>query len=357
MKDQKLIYAMKNIDDDLISEAMKRRSADTEQKGEEAVNVSVVRKRRGQVWKYSVVAAALLGVMGVSLFVINNMNGVPDSFSSSENVAGTDEVTVETQEGAVSSTEPNVTETAITQVTPIKVVDIQDPNSFYASFFKVICVDSLPTVSNPTLKEECFTEMSTEELFKYYGLDFMLPKLISSDVYHEVRDENTVHGIYTLPDGSVEDINTFHYVSENTDGRIPGFYFECCSEFTITVGKETKFGKEFNFKSEPFTHNRICYNEEDDAFFVVYDVKGVCSVMVSAKTDYTVYSDKMNYLSEFLELNDGISPFSKLFRQTLFNLFTTRIELTSEELLGQEPYESGLHFREIDEVTGEERIN
>lgn len=51
MKDEKLKYIMRNIDDDLICEAMKRRTADTETEAEEIRAVYVTERKKGQAWK------------------------------------------------------------------------------------------------------------------------------------------------------------------------------------------------------------------------------------------------------------------------------------------------------------------
>lgn len=360
MKKEKLIKSIKNIDDDLICEAMNRRSEETppiEEKAE-IISVSGGKRRSGQLWKYPVTAAALLGVIGGAVFVANNINTVQESMDySGETRTQTGEETVKTEESTVNNTEGAVTEAIVTQVKPTKNVDIH----LWAAFsnevgFNVLCVDSLPKIPKPTLNKECFSEMSTEELFEYYGLEFLLPKL-KNERYSEINDKNVIHGIYTSSDGKIEDINTFVF---KNNGEICSDFIDGWNKLTVTIGKSTQFGQEYNYGYTSFRHDKICYYEDNDTFFVVYNVKG-CSVMISGKSDEIMhFSDSYKYsVEDFLKINEGISPSSQAFNWDLFRLFTTTIELMSEEEIEKELniYNEKVSdwYKEIDEITGEIR--
>lgn len=336
MKEQKIIFAVDKIDDDLISEAAEYRPEEIRaEEVSEGVMYSVPAEGRKTrwLWRYPVTAAAALAIAVGALFVINNINRVHDSLTTYENAAGTSEATAETQEGVVSDVESNVTEAAITQVTPIKELGIRDYWNPYYTKFKVLYVDSLPKISNPALNEEYFTEMSTEELFEYYGLDSLLPKLINDD-YEEVRDENTLHGIYTLPDGSVEDVNTFVFVSTR-DMPYFNMIIDGWNRLVITVGKESKIGQEYvSFgQNEGYIPSEIYYDEGNDTFFAFCNVDDSCRFMVSGTSDDIMFfnEDKdaaifnneiVDYrYYEFLENNDGITPSSQAFWKAAQMLF------------------------------------
>lgn len=347
MKKEKLIKSIKNIDDDLICEAMNRRSEETppiEEKAE-IISVSGGKRRSGQLWKYPVTAAALLGVIGGAVFVANNINTVQESMDySGETRTQTGEETVKTEESSVNNTEGAVTEEIVNQATPIKVVDIFESNYLYTPRYKVFCTDSLPTVPSTTLGKECFNEMSTEELFKYYGLEFMLPVLIDDKRgYGEIVDESIPHGIYTSDDGKIEDINTFVFASK--EEYVDSYFFP--NKLTVTVGKCTKFGQEYDYGHESFNFDKMCYNEENDTFFAVYNIRGSCTVMISGKSDDIMKFTENDYVEKrFLNDNDGISPSSFTMLQGLFNLFLT--EVWDENRMTNE--------KDIDEITGAEKV-
>lgn len=348
MKDQKLIYAMRGIDDDLICEAMKRRSIGVEQDGENAETVYVSGRRTRRLWKYPVTAAAVLAVAGGALFVITYNGGISDNFGvdTSEETVGSAE---ETSGGGEITT--NSTDTDVTQIAPIKTVDITGLDC------RVLCVPSLPDIPNPVFGEECFNEMSTEELFEYYGLEFMLPKLIKYN-QREFIDEKTKHGIYTSPDGTVDDINTFIFCKEEWYGFSDALYE--WEKLTITIGKSTKLGQEYAYEHNTFWVRDICYNKESDTFFVVFNVKGGSTVMLSGTSDELGrYTEKFDpCLKRFSEANDGISMTGMALLQTAFDLFQTDTQLTDhdEQLLkewGINPEECRPWGKVIDEITGD----
>lgn len=353
MKDQKLIYAMRDIDDDLICEAMKRRSIGVEQDGEEAETVYVSWGRTRRLWKYPVTAAAVLAVAGGALFVITYNGGISDNFGVA---AGGETVGRAEETSGVGEITTESTDTAVSQIAPIKTIDIHDFDLATAkgdekTSFQVLCVPSLPTIPNSTLGEECFNEMSTEELFEYYGLEFMLPKLISS--YHfEVSDENIKHGIYISSDGTVDDINTFVFGSEE------GMFTDVESEWdklTVTIGKSSKFGQEYAYEHESFMFDKICYNQETDTFFVIYNVKGNCTVMLSGTTDELgTFSDLYDiYVKNFSELNEGVSPSVNSIYQYANSLFVSNIGFIENQ---KKCIEEGAELpwgKKTDEVTGD----
>lgn len=290
MKDQKLIYAMKDIDDGLICEAMKRRSTDVKQEGEEAETVYVSAKRKGQFWRYPVTAAAALAIAVGVLFVISNNGGIPDNLSTATGEE-TIETVSETDSGEVSEadetdtsaeeTQPVISE-AVEPIVPLKVV--HTVGSSY-DFPTGIYVDSYPEIPQPDFGQEYFTKMSTKELLEYYGFFNNFEYYLDDNQMIEIIDENTPHGIYTLPDGSVYDINTFTFeLTKKTEYS--------AHKFTVTAGKKTKFGQEYceyykkmieegykRFFYAPL--GTSFYNEEKDTLFTVFNYYGV-AVMFSA---------------------------------------------------------------------------
>lgn len=274
MKDQKLIYAMKDIDDDLICEAVKRRSTDVRQEGEEAETVYVSAKRRGQFWRYPVTAAAALAVAVGVMFVINNNGGIPNNMSAATGEE-TIETVAETDNGEASMTADTDTSSEemqppISEV-PAPVVPLKVVGSF--NDYAVIYVDSYLEIPQNDFGKEYFTEMSTEELLEYYGFFNNIADLIANDEIVEITDENVPHGIYTLPDGSIYDINVFTFEFKNNDMSKP-------HRFNLTVGKETKFGQEYcaYYEEEgilPGGQYTAFYNEEKDTLFSVHNYDGV----------------------------------------------------------------------------------
>lgn len=358
MREDKLFKAVRNVDDDLICEMMEY---STERKDEGDVSEGVMYSvpeggRTRRLWRYPV-TAAVLAVAGGALFVIGYNGGIADKLSAvtgeetgvtAEESDNGEAFTVDNTDTTCEETQPVVTEA----VKPLKIVNMDiESGGMYSQDkdFQVFCFDSIPAPEND-LDDGQFKEMTIEELFKYYGLDFMLPKLIDNEKYYEIVDKNNVHGIYISPDGKVNDINSFYLIhNENWEpqGTQDSHTYMGFDELTITVGKETKFGDEYNFSSDPFTHNKICYNTGDGSFFVVYDVKGECSVMISAKVSYYVDEASAGVVEKYIERNDGIPPSVEIFRFSLFNLFTTKVYIGEDEW----------SYKEIDEVTGETRVH
>lgn len=331
MKEQKLFKAVSFIDEELISEAadyMPPKNINKESGGE-AVYATVVRVKgaRRQMWKYPVTAAALLAVAGGAMFIADYKDEIAgeikddltltanDSEAQSEdNFVSSNESEMPSEESSVSITEVTDVEEKPVRVTPIKTVPIyfqfwENSDGEIEKRFNwcdVACTDSFPTVPTCSLGKECFEEMNTEELFKYYGLEFMLPSLSRYD--GELIDENSPHGIYTSPDGIVYDINTFVFSKKNEPhkGSIRNL-----GTITITAGKNVQFGQEYDSGHHSINDQYIFwYDESSDTFFAVYNnINGDCSIMISAKAD-DLYLERegWGYKEVYGEVNGGISP-------------------------------------------------
>ena len=283
MKEEKLFDMVKNIDDDLICEMLDY-SPETDDSVCEGVLYSVpegAKKRR--FWRYPVTAAALLSAMAAVLFIINSDGVIPDNTDVNTNSEQT-EITVDTNNTEASAdteasgkTEPIVTEAPV-RIIPDKVVFVEGTN--------VLFTNQYPEIPVPDLSEAQFTEMSTYELCKYYGLD----KIASGTEtgYHsssgevisyftEVSEEKTSHGIYTFPDGSSFDINQFTFeILEGMSDR--------AKRFTVTVGKNSVFGQEYDPRPDFKVGQTVYYNEEKETFFMVYEKYGSC-IMISGELD------------------------------------------------------------------------
>ena len=339
MKEQTLFKIAKYIDDELISEAAEYMPSQNIQKQDdrETVYISAVRTKGGkrQIWKYSAAAAVLLTVAGGTLFITEYKNEITGeikgdlTLTSNESETQSEDDTTSVSESeqlreesltSESEVEPPSEESPVNntdveekpeRITPIRTVEFKYPDITQSSEDKfegtrtglnAEVIDSMPSIPTCSLGKEYFKEMSTEELFKYYGLEYMLPFLNQYD--HEIVDENSPHGIYTSEDGSVYDINTFVFVgSEPQEFQLAAIK----GKITITVGKKVKFGQEYFSKrhshSDPYD---IWFDEESDSFFAVYNIKGDCSVMISAKTDDIYYKgDLYDKISK--EINEGIS--------------------------------------------------
>ena len=223
----------------------------------------------------------------------------------------------------------------VTQVKPTKAIDVHSYDTDKQegddeTLFQVLCVPSLPTVPENNLGEECFEEMSTEELFKYYGLEYILEDL--KKYHYEEADENTKHGIFTSPDGAVYDINTFvFHINESyvSDGLLDEW-----ERLTVTVGKNTSFGREYAYEHKSFDFDKVCYNEESDTYFMVYDnVDGSCTVMLSVTVDElgAGFDNYEEYLKGFAELNGGVSPYAHSICQYAFRWFADHDGLRNDE--------------------------
>ncbi len=285
MKKEKLIKSIKNIDDDLICEAMNRRSEETppiEEKAE-IISVSGGKRRSGQLWKYPVTAAALLGVIGGAVFVANNRGAIDNidatvSGEPSESIADT--VNPEISEN-VSKTVEEAISTIVTKE-PKHIVPIKTKELITAGC--IFYVESFPDIPKTPFGKECFTEMSSDELFKYYGIEDVIDNLVSymshnnkahGRDYLEVIDNNP-YGIYTSPDGDTFDVNSFHFSNPNFGQN----------DLTITVGKKIKFGQEYYIERIPegqkyHLWSLFYYNKDKDILFAVYEYNG-CSVMITS---------------------------------------------------------------------------
>lgn len=318
MKDERLIYIMRNIDDDLICEAMKRRTADTETEAEEIRAVYVTGRKKGQTWKNAAAAVIMLAVAGGAIFVVSSNGGIQGQLPAATDETGgqtkTTDARTEEKTDAVVSSEPA---REVKEVVPLKVISLNGWENFDA-YQSVHYVDSYPYIPQMENMQEYFTEMTTEELIEYYncfsddmykyyndssdgtGENLGLPGLddikeypydnalkhwLDTNQVVEVIDENTCHGIYNLPDGSVYDINTFTF--ELTEASNVS-----ANRFTVTIGKKTKFGKEyFDYYGKVRDDGipkaggrRFFYNEDKDMFFALTDYLGVI-YMFSGTTD------------------------------------------------------------------------
>lgn len=140
----------------------------------------------------------------------------------------------------------------------------------------ILYTNKYPTIPEPDLSEAYFTEMSTSELCEYYGLLNIPYETERGDLIEETN-ENTSHGIYTLSNGGTYDINTFTFkvpYDTNMHGK----------KFTVTVGKNTSFGKEYNQEPILEVGKTVYYNEEDKTFFAVIEKYG-SYIMISGMVD------------------------------------------------------------------------
>lgn len=140
----------------------------------------------------------------------------------------------------------------------------------------VLYTDLYPKIPQPDLSEAQFTEMSAFELCEYYGLG-NIQYGMATEFIIEVKDKDTSHGIYTLPDGSTYDINTFTFETPDDD-------WVYGKKFTVTVGRSSTFGKEYNQEPEFDVYKTVYYNEEDNTFFTVIEKYGSC-IMISGKAE------------------------------------------------------------------------
>lgn len=298
MRENKLFKAVKGVDDDLICEMLEYRpKARAEIKGDEYEGELIiipegVKARQMWKWKYPITAAAALAIAGGALFVINHNGGFLENTGGAAG-GETAQTVVETDNGEASTagdtdtvgegTEPAVSE-AVKPIMPLKVEQDVDYDEMY-DFPTVIYVDSYPEIPKPEFDEKYFKEMTTKEIFEYYDFYNKFEYLMDVNFMVEVIDENTRHGIYTLPDGSVYDINTFTFeVTEKDD--------DYAHRFTATIGKKTRFGQEYYefYKNRGMLsglpNRSIFYNEEMDTMFSVFRAMGM-SIMFSSTPEET----------------------------------------------------------------------
>lgn len=315
MKKEKLIKSIKNIDDDLICEAMNRRSEETppiEEKAE-IISVSGGKKRSGQLWKYPVTAAALLGVIGGAVFVANN-RGVIDNIDTtvsgepSESIADT--VNPEISENVSKTVEETISTIVSKEPDPIVPKKITG-QSFYRGLF----IDSYPEIQKPDINKEYFKEMNTKELLEYYGIQTNIIKLIENKEMIEVSDEDTMHGIYTFPDGSIYDVNTFTF-----EMTYDSMYH--AKRFTFTIGKESTFGQAYYkcydeaLKNPQIKGSYIAfYNDDNDIFYSIRNVNGI-TYMFSGTVDEISGVDCMTDL----HMKESYKKYDKDFRNSCEDL-------------------------------------
>lgn len=303
MKEPKLFKMAKYIDEELISEAAEYMPSQNTQKQDEgeAVYISAVRTKGGhrqQIWKYSAAAAVLLAAAGVTVFVFNYGGGLGNTFdfpyqlnSSGEQTAPADETSKTELITEISDTEKPAEE--VKTMTPLKIECLPGVNDYRNFNFPVVVyVDSDPEIPYKSLDDEYFTEMTTEELIDYYDCYryLTLKDQIESGHLIEVTDENTRHGIYNLPDGSIYDLNTFTFeLAENTT--------QAANRFTVTIGKWTRFGQEYIDFFREHTNGELSinggkatlYNEETNSLFYIARILGV-SFMFSGTVDEITHS-------------------------------------------------------------------
>lgn len=325
MKKEKLIKSIKNIDDDLICEAMNRRSEETppiEEKAE-IISVSGGKRRSGQLWKYPVTAAALLGVIGGAVFVANN-RGVIDNIDAtvsgepSESIADT--VNPEISENVSKTVDEAISTIVSKEPDPIVPIKINGGGHGIGIF-----VDSYPEIPEPDFDKEFFCEMSLEDLLEYYGIYNNILELIKNNEIIEITDKSVLHGIYTFPDGNIYDINTFTF-KLTQHSMIAG------NQFTLTIGKKSTFGHEYyKYYKEagilPGGEYTAFYNEKKEILFSVHNIEGV-TFMLSGTVDeiadidgidnpdekeWYIQHDKKNR-----ELCDGLPAATDLFVQARF---------------------------------------
>ena len=300
MKEEKLFDIVSSVDYDLICEALEC-SSNTEKKGEEYVGAlySVpVRPKKMYYWQYPVTAAALIIVLVGMLFIFNTNTTLPyneeKTGGEQESTANTDNMEISASTETSEESHPSIGETT-THIVPDKVVKVGTVNVMYTN--------SYPEFIEPTAGEATFTEMSTSELMEYYEIDNILYGIEQGDLI-EVVNENTSHGIYTFPDGSIYDINSFTFITSYDD-----LYYG--KKFTVTVGRASTFGHEYDMEPDPVWRTTPnYYNEEKETFFGVYEKYGSC-IMISGKvnelTDYDDVELKETYYNyNYTDVDDEL---------------------------------------------------
>ena len=184
--------------------------------------------------------------------------------------------------------------TQMTHIVPDKVVRIGTLDVMYT--------DTYPEFTAPSAGEAAFTEMGTVELMEYYGMENMVKEILEEN-FIEINDENTAHGIYTYPDGSVYDINVFTFKT-SYDSLITG------KKFTLTLGRETIFGREYSDEPNVWGTTPKYYNENRDTFFVIHELFGTC-IMISGEVDgLTDYDDsemkELYYYYNYSDVDDEL---------------------------------------------------
>ena len=296
MKEEKLFKIMKNVDDDLICEMIdyppRKRETEDWQK---PIYSACKNEGRKAAWRYSVTAAALLLVMGAAVFIVNIGGRIP-----TDTVRNTGGEAIVGTIGEISDTdraEETIVSEALQPVIPKKVISLS-----YAK--DIVYTDLYPEIPRADFDEKYFIEMTSEELYDYYGFK-SAKRLIKEGRLTEIRKDDSRRGIYKLPDGSVYDINTFTYENKEEEDDI----YTYGKRFTVTLSKETVFGESFdcdNAECENRTGKyAYFYNESTRTFFLRknYEDFGFC-ILVSGNTD---------------ELSDFDSPKAKEYACEFYN--------------------------------------
>lgn len=160
--------------------------------------------------------------------------------------------------------------------------------------FNVLFTDTYPEFTAPAAGEAQFTKMSTLELMEYYGM-LNMAEGIREGTFIEITEGNASHGIYTYPDGTVYDINTFTFKTAKDT-------VDFGKKFTVTAGRATVFGREYDQNTYPILLSPKYYNEEMDTFFVVREVYGSC-IMVSGKPEELKDFDNVRMEEKFHDLH------------------------------------------------------
>lgn len=186
------LYALGNIGDDLVVEAVEVYSLPK-------VETSTSRR----CFRSAIAVAAACFVVVFMMIVINRMNiDLPID----------ETLTTDSQEnGNYHSSDKSMT---------IKINELKD----------------VPTLSYmlPMRGEDNFKPMNEKDLFAYYGIYLDMSKIVPSGMVENLLNDLYAHGIYTYPDGTVDDQNVFYYQSENDaaqtisvsikKGNIPCFF-------------------------------------------------------------------------------------------------------------------------------------
>lgn len=330
MRENKLFKAVKGVDDDLICEMLEYRpKARAEIKGDEYEGELIiipegVKARQMWKWKYPITAAAALAIAGGALFVINHNGGFLENTGGAAG-GETVQTVVETDNGEASTagdtdtvgeeTEPAVSE-AVQTIVPLKKVNV--------GVSEILYTDLYPEYPKPNFDEEYFKEMSTFELLEYYGLEGLILEIKNGTVT-EVTDGKLSHGIYTLPGGTVYDINTFTFETRD--------FYQYGKKFTVTIGKESIFGQEYKWQVDQGSYT--FYNEEQKTFFRVINKFG-SNFLVTGKVDELSNFDDKKTKEEFYfystdSLGDeywkGVPYEMNLFLMDVYLLCLTEAEL------------------------------
>ncbi|MCM1299503.1 MAG: hypothetical protein NC203_02465 [Firmicutes bacterium] len=278
MKEKKLFKAVDYIDDDLICEMLDY-SPDRDNEEELCENIIYSAKAAGKrhYWRYPAAAVFMLGIVGTVLLIVSRSGELPHTPTEAA-TCETVQTVSETASAEAASTEAPPPAAADDRFSPYKAVVVNDLN--------VLFTHSLPLIPLPDLSSAQYTEMSTLQLCEYYGLEKIVSSLTFGKTpmstgkfityFTEVADETATRGIYTLPDGSVYDINSFTFETEDFPDRE--------KRITVTVGKSSVFGEEYDPAPDYKVGETVYYCPAADTFFMIYEKYGSC-IMISGKSE------------------------------------------------------------------------